>query len=1525
MAQIDINDFDAIRIGLASPKQIRDWSMGEVTKPETINYRTLKPERDGLFCERIFGPTKDWECYCGKYKRVRYKGIICERCGVEVTRQKVRRERMGHIDLAAPVSHIWFFKGVPSRIGYLLDIAPRELEKVLYFAASIVTGVDREKRQADLADLEDKVNGESEQINVDRDEQLAALDERLARRRAFLAAGKDKGFDEDDEFWARGLSNWAEDQVVPTLDEARSLAGGILPGLAKSITSEDPKRLRELVRQSATRDDRRLAPREIESVATAAQEIRAALEPLRTELERSSGSKKGAITKHLHRVLDQLLGGEELAEDDVELVASVDAKNLERARETGNGLLRDVLEHAESDATPDDVRELAYDGCLVEGAHKEDLEVVQQWAGKVKEMVADIESRRADARDAAVEGVRRLEETWKLFRELDVKQVVNDEQIFRELKDRFGSPYGFGVYFRGGMGAEAIRELLRDLDLQQESVTLREMIRTSKGQKQQRAIKRLKVVQAFITSENKPEWMVLEAIPVIPPELRPMVQLDGGRFATSDLNDLYRRVINRNNRLKRLLDLGAPEIIVNNEKRMLQEAVDALFDNGRRGRAVTGPGNRPLKSLSDMLKGKQGRFRQNLLGKRVDYSGRSVIVAGPSLKLHQCGLPKLMALELFKPFIMSRLVERKSVQNIKAAKKYVESMVPEVWDVLEEVIAEHPVLLNRAPTLHRLGIQAFEPVLVEGKAIQVHPLVCHAFNADFDGDQMAVHLPLSAEAQAEARILMLSSNNILSPAHGRPLATPTQDMVLGAYYLTYCEHDPLAEKTAEGLAKELGVKGMRRYGSEEQVEFALESGEVALQDPIEYRAGGEVRLTTPGRVIFDSEIARSLEAAVRDGVREPLVVDRALTKRELDGFIDSLVGQYGAYVVASVLDTIKTLAFRFATRAGITVSKNDIVIPPSKEQILAGYEEDIAKVELEYERGLMTEEERKERVVDIWTQATDKVAEAMRDNLHVTNPIYMMANSGARGSFNQIRQLAGMRGLMANPKGEIIERPIKANFMEGLSVLEYFISTHGARKGLADTALRTADSGYLTRRLVDVSQDVIIREDDCGTDDHVELPVILDGQPNLNAAGRVLATDVHKPLRDGKPGKTVLAEKGELLSKPRLHEIAEQLEEQADEVALPVRSVLKCRSEVGVCRACYGTFLATGDMCEIGDAVGIVAAQSIGEPGTQLTMRTFHTGGVAGADITHGLPRVVEIFEARNPKGAATLAEHGGKVEIAEQERTIQVTVTPSELDDEGELLPVKEYSFPRRTRLLVAEGDTVGRGDPLNEGSLNPAELLELHTRAGRGSTPTEQYLVGEVQKVYKSQGVDIHDKHIELIVRQMMKKVRVETPGDTELLPGQLADKVVLERANDGARAGKGEEATFEPLILGITKASLATESFLSAASFQETTKVLTDAAIEGKVDRLLGLKENVIIGKLIPAATGLKRYRGIDIEPTEPLPAAMFGGGTEAELLAALEEIGDGDGLDLSALGLGYDTELPELPDLPELPEAAPDEDA
>ena len=987
--------------------------------------------------------------------------------------------------------------------------------------------------------------------------------------------------------------------------------------------------------------------------------------------------------------------------------------------------------------------------------------------------------------------------------------------------------------------------------------------------------------------------MILEAIPVIPPELRPMVQLDGGRFATSDLNDLYRRVINRNNRLKRLLDLGAPEIIVNNEKRMLQEAVDALFDNGRRGRAVTGPGNRPLKSLSDMLKGKQGRFRQNLLGKRVDYSGRSVIVAGPTLKLHQCGLPKLMALELFKPFIMSRLVERKSVQNIKAAKKYVDSMTPEVWDVLEEVIAEHPVLLNRAPTLHRLGIQAFEPILVEGKAIQVHPLVCHAFNADFDGDQMAVHLPLSAEAQAEARILMLSSNNILSPASGRPLATPTQDMVLGIYYLTYSN---LALSSLE--ASKLKPHP-RRFDSADEIEVALEMKAVGLQEPIEFRFNEELHLTTPGRVVFNSAVYRALDELLPPN--EELDFDfmnETLAKPDTDRYVLALSDRYGAHTLAPVLDTIKSLGFRYATRAGVTISKNDIIIPPNKEEILVGYEKRVEEVHGQYDMGLITEDERHETIVNIWTEATDEVAGAMEKNFDELNPVFMMANSGARGSFKQIRQLAGMRGLMANPKGEIIERPIKANFMEGLSVLEYFISTHGARKGLADTALRTADSGYLTRRLVDVSQDVIVREEDCGTEDHLDLPIRTSEGLNKSLLGRIISEDTYKPLASGKPGKTLVAEKGTTVTLQLLEAAEAELGEGA---TLPARSVLKCRAETGVCRTCYGIFPATGEMCEIGDAVGIIAAQSIGEPGTQLTMRTFHTGGVAGADITHGLPRVVEIFEARNPKGAAVLIEAGGRVELEQTERGPKIKIHPTELGADGELAEPVEYQLPRRTRLLVANGQVLEIGDPLNEGSQNPTDKLAL-----KGSTATEVYLVDEVQKVYKSQGVEIHDKHIELIVRQMLKKVRVESNGDTDLLPGQLVDKVVYEREN--GKVKKGEKATFEPLILGITKASLATESFLSAASFQETTKVLTDASIEGKIDRLLGLKENVIIGKLIPAATGLKRYRNIEIAPSEPIVREAYERDT---LLQALEEIGqDSSAIDFGTPDAPLGEELPEV---------------
>jgi DNA-directed RNA polymerase subunit beta' len=1332
---IDINNFDAIEIGLASSKQIRSWSSGEVTKPETINYRTLKPEKDGLFCERIFGPTKDWECYCGKYKRVRYKGIVCERCGVEVTRSKVRRERMGHIDLAAPVSHIWFFKGVPSRIGYLLDMAPKELEKVLYFAASMVTWVDDEARARDVDGLQDEVNKVLDAYAAEKEERVLELRESLARREEFLESAKTgRDFSDEDHLWAETLE----------------------VNVAKLSADEREKMLKELR----------------------------------------------------------------------------------------------------------------------------------------KSFQADIDDTEAYIEDAA----ERMRQVWELFQTMKPKDVINDETTFRELKDRFGSPYGFGEYFRGGMGAEAVRDLLQQVDLDEEAADLQEQVKTAKGQKQARAVKRLKVVSAFIQSGNKPEMMILEAVPVIPPELRPMVQLDGGRFATSDLNDLYRRVINRNNRLKRLLDLGAPEIIVNNEKRMLQEAVDALFDNGRRGRPVTGPGNRPLKSLSDMLKGKQGRFRQNLLGKRVDYSGRSVIVSGPSLRLHQCGLPKLMALELFKPFIMARLVERKSAQNIKAAKKMVDSMIPEVWDVLEEVIHEHPVLLNRAPTLHRLGIQAFEPVLVEGKAIQVHPLVCHAFNADFDGDQMAVHLPLSAEAQAEARILMLSSNNILSPAHGAPLATPTQDMVLGAYYLTYgpdeaelAKIDPATHQPRPHV-----------YRTAQEAEWSYEHGVVKLHDLVEYRPvgveGGHL-LTTVGRIIYNDKIERALEEALGVGFNPTAYefINRSMKKKDTTRLVDDLVQAYGAPTISQVLDAFKDIGFHYATQAGVTISKNDVQVPPTKGEILGRYEEQVAAIQEQYDMGLITQEERHEAVVERWTAATDEVADAMEDNLDELNPIFMMANSGARGSFKQIRQLAGMRGLMANPKGEIIERPIKANFQEGLTVLEYFISTHGARKGLADTALRTADSGYLTRRLVDVAQDVIIRQDDCGTTEYVHLELFKPGgDPNDNLIGRVAAQEFVT-----KRGRKLL-EAGQEIDRAELADMVEAYaheREKEEYVGVPVRSVLKCEAPTGVCQACYGRSLATGKMAQIGDAVGIIAAQSIGEPGTQLTMRTFHTGGVAGADITHGLPRVVELFEARKPKGLAKIAEVGGKVSIEETDKALTVVIT----DDGGE---EHRHTFPRRTRLFVESGQKIEPGKQLNEGSLYPHELLAI-----RGRTETELYLVSEVQEVYKSQGVDINDKHIELIVRQMMKKVRVDQKGDTDLLPGQFVDRFDYARINQAVQDAGGETAQAEEIILGITKASLNTDSFLSAASFQETTKVLTDAALEGKIDRLNGLKENVIIGKLIPAATGLKRYRRIEIEPSEPLPRGMDDVGLlDHDDLAA--ELGLTDGEALTGFGGGLEPDLSDL---------------
>jgi DNA-directed RNA polymerase subunit beta' len=1258
---LDVNYFDDLRIGLATAEDIRQWSHGEVKKPETINYRTLKPEKDGLFCEKIFGPTRDWECYCGKYKRVRFKGIICERCGVEVTRAKVRRERMGHIELAAPVTHIWYFKGVPSRLGYLLDLAPKDLEKVIYFAAYMITWVDEDGRHRDLPSMENKISLEREQMEKKRDNDVETRQQRLE---ADLAALEAEG--------------------------------------AKS----DAKRK---VRESAERE------------------------------------------------MNQI-------------------------------------------------------------------------------------RKRADAQ------IARLTDVWDRFKGLKVQDLEGDELLYREMRDRFG------IYFRGGMGAQAIKERLESFDLDGEAERLRDVIANGKGQKKTRALKRLKVVSAFLNTRNSPMGMVLDAVPVIPPDLRPMVQLDGGRFATSDLNDLYRRVINRNNRLKRLLDLGAPEIIVNNEKRMLQEAVDALFDNGRRGRPVTGPGNRPLKSLSDMLKGKQGRFRQNLLGKRVDYSGRSVIVVGPQLKLHQCGLPKQMALELFKPFVMKRLVDLNHAQNIKSAKRMVERQRPVVWDVLEEVIAEHPVMLNRAPTLHRLGIQAFEPQLVEGKAIQIHPLVCTAFNADFDGDQMAVHLPLSAEAQAEARILMLSSNNILSPAHGRPITSPTQDMVLGIYYLT---------------TQKDGVRGEgRAFSSVSEARMAFDAGELDMQASIHLRLAGVVPplggeqpegweagqpytlRTTLGRALLNEALP----------VDYPYV-DALVDKKVLSGIVNDLAERYPKVVVAATLDALKDTGFHWATRSGVTISISDVVTPPGKGDILNRFEEKAERVQSQYEKGLITDDERRQELIEIWTQATNEVAKEMEENFPASNPIWMMVHSGARGNMMQVRQIAGMRGLVANPKGEIIPRPIKSNFREGLSVLEYFISTHGARKGLADTALRTADSGYLTRRLVDVSQDVIIREDDCGTDRGLMLDIATttaDGRLRLadnvetSIYSRVLAEDVVIG------GKVKMAA-GTVLGDEQIHELVD--EQGVSEIK--VRSVLTCESKTGgTCSFCYGRSLATGKLVDVGEAVGIIAAQSIGEPGTQLTMRTFHTGGVAGEDITHGLPRVVELFEARTPKGNAPIAEATGRVRVEETDKERKLILTP---DDGSEETP---YKVSKRARLLVADGDQVEVGQQLVVGAVDPKQVLRI-----LGPRRVQEYLTAQVQEVYRSQGVSIHDKHIEVIVRQMLKRVTIIESGDAEMLPGELVQRSRFEESNRRIVAEGGTPASGRPELMGITKASLATESWLSAASFQETTRVLTDAAIHAKSDPLLGLKENVIIGKLIPAGTGLPRYGNVRVEPTEEAKAAMY----------------------------------------------------
>ena len=1158
----ELNNFESIKIGLASPERIREWSRGEVKKPETINYRTLKPEKDGLFCERIFGPQKDWECHCGKYRRVRYKGVVCDRCGVEVTKSKVRRERMGHIELAAPMSHIWYFKGIPSRMGLLLDMSPRSLEKILYFASYVV----------------------------------------------------------------------------------------IDPG------------------------------------------------------------------------------------------------------ETG----------------------------------------------------------------------------------LNEKQLLTEKE-FRSNYEKYGNT------FEVGMGAEAVKKLLMRIDLEQESKLLRDDLKDSTGQKRVRTIRRLEVVEAFKKSGNKPEWMILEAIPVIPPDLRPMVQLDGGRFATSDLNDLYRRVINRNNRLKRLLELGAPDIIVRNEKRMLQEAVDALIDNGRRGRPVTGPGNRPLKSLSDMLKGKQGRFRQNLLGKRVDYSGRSVIVVGPDLKFYQCGIPRKMALELFKPFVMDKLVKEGYAHNIKSAKSLVEKVKPEVWDVLEEVIKSHPVLLNRAPTLHRLGIQAFEPVLVEGKARRLHPLACTAYNADFDGDQMAVHVPLSVEAQAEARFLMLSVNNILAPKDGSPITTPSQDMVLGCYYLT--------------IESQGGEKGTGTVFKDfNELMMAYQTKAVELHSTVKMRIvleDGRVGITesTVGRFIFNENIPQDLGFVNREEDPFGLEINYLVDKKALGKIIDKCFRRHGNTITAEVLDHIKSLGFKYSTIGGITVAVADMKIPETKKDLIKDAEVQVEKYEKVFRRGLISDEERYEKVIDTWTKTTEKVTDELMNGLERMNNIYIMAHSGARGSKNQIRQLAGMRGLMANASGKTVEIPVKSNFREGLSVMEYFTSSHGARKGLADTALRTADSGYLTRRLVDVSQDVIVRDFDCGTTETTEIFAITDGSEAIeDLYDRIVGRYTIDAILHPETGE-VLVEADTMIQEDDAEAIINAGIERVN-----IRTVLNCKTHHGVCSKCYGRNLATGKEVHIGEAVGIIAAQSIGEPGTQLTMRTFHTGGVAGGDITQGLPRVEELFEARKPKGLAIISEITGRVEIDETGKRKEVIVIPKEGEREV-------YQIPYGSRIRVKQGQLVEAGDPLTQGSINPHDIVRV-----KGIGGVQEYIVKEVQRVYRLQGVDINDKHIEVIVRQMLSKVKVEDPGDTDLLPGGYEDVLTFQECNEEAESKGLRPAIAKRVLLGITKASLATDSFLSAASFQETTRVLTEAAIKGKEDHLIGLKENVILGKLIPAGTGMKKYRNIAVEKVE-----------------------------------------------------------
>ncbi len=1415
---LEVNNFSAIRISLASPDQIREWSKGEVTKPETINYRTLKPEKDGLFDERIFGPTRDWECYCGKYKRIRYKGIICDKCGVEVTRSKVRRERMGHIQLASPVSHIWYFKGTPSRLGILLDISPRNLERILYFALYIVTHVDEEARQRALKALDEQSEGRG-----------GAGGEHLAELEAGLKA--------------------------------------------------------DIKRQS--------------------DELRATLATTRSELDTQRDVRIEDVAREAKAVEDALGElGTKVAEDTIAFTPTGEV--VVAAGDKGG---KDALARLRKIATAETERVTTELEQRASDEERMTEQKVQDLQSSMDETLAAEREKLSEEAQGQKEELRRARDEIESLKPL----MTIGELEFRQLDEKYGSGARTGRIFWAGMGAEAVRDIIVRMDLDELSRQLHAEVRTSSGQRRKKAIKRLRLIEAFRRSGNRPEWMILSVLPVIPPDLRPMVQLDGGRFATSDLNDLYRRVINRNNRLKRLLELGAPEIIIRNEKRMLQEACDALIDNGRRGRAIAGTGNHRLKSLSDMLKGKQGRFRQNLLGKRVDYSGRSVIVVGPELRLHQCGLPKKMALELFKPFVMRQLVEKGFAHNIKSAKRIVERVRPEVWDVLEEVIEDHPVLLNRAPTLHRLGIQAFMPVLVEGSAIQIHPLVCTAFNADFDGDQMAVHVPLSTAAQEEARSMMLSTANLLSPADGSPVVAPTQDMVLGNYYLTMdgtgrkaAHVRAFASEDEAVIAWELGARGLgtasrissqREEGDEAVVHHV--SASISLHEPIRVAVGtwdeesgslvDRFDTTTVGRILFNRILPEPLR-----------FLNKPMKRADLKALVDRCYRDLGPVETAHLVDGIKSIGFKFATRGGMTIGLWDIVVPDEKVALLAKADEDIARIDVQFQKGLITEDERYEQVVELWQGVTRDVSDVMMKGFGDENPVRMMTDSGARGNKGNIGQLGAMRGLMADPSGRIIDVPVRSNFREGMTVLEYFISTHGARKGLADTALRTADSGYLTRRLVDVAQDVITREDDCGTEEGSWI-IRAESAEEPDAfvrrlVGRLAAADLVDAGAKVKKGESapVIMARNEMITE----DLARTIDAAGIDEVL-VRSPLACESRYGVCRTCYGRNLATGDMIGIGEAVGIIAAQSIGEPGTQLTMRTFHTGGVAGQDITQGLPRVEELFEARVPKGKAEISHIDGIVEVINSEsgRKVKVTSregfdTPVVMTEGAELLAApgdlveanqvlarsaeagdviapfkgflartddgvvvraediveREYAIPHSAKLLVEDGQDIRAGDAITDGPINPQEYLET-----RGKDAVQRYLVREVQRVYRSQGVTINDKHIEIIVRQMLKKVRIDQPGDCEQLPTELIDRLDFEEANDRVLSEGGEPATAQTVLLGVTKASLNTSSFLAAASFQETTRVLTEAAINGARDHLIGLKENVIIGKLIPAGTG------------------------------------------------------------------------